>query len=54
MGVEESKIVAVEEYNENLISNKPSVTHELTKSICQTESLLMLILTDMPLSLKSQ
>ena len=53
MGAEESKVVAVDEYNENLISNKPSVVHELTKSICHTESLLMLVLTDMPLGLKA-
>ena len=54
LGAEESKVVAVEEFTENfLLSNKPSIIHELTKSICHTESLLMLILTDMPLGMKS-
>ena len=52
---EENKIVAVEEFTEDiLISNKPNVIHELTKSICHTESLLMLVLTDMSLGLKAQ
>ena len=54
IGAEESKVVAVEEFTENfLLSNKPSIIHELTKSICHTESLLMLILTDMPLGMKA-
>ena len=50
----EGKTVAVEEFNDNLISKKTNVVHELTKSLCMTESLMMLCLTDMPLGLKAQ
>ena len=51
---EDSKAAAaLEELNENL-TGRPSVAFDLTKSICHTESLLMLTLTDMPLSQKCQ
>ena len=50
----EGKIVAVEEYSDNLLSNKRNVVHELSRSICHTESLMMLVLTDMPMGLKAQ
>ena len=47
---EESKAAAaLEELNENL-EGRPSVTFDLTRNISQCESLLMLTLTDMPLS----